>query len=51
MFSFFRPGYFPLAGIFGGFGLPILYVLGWQSEANCGLVVEIVVGYDGKFLR
>ena len=38
-------------GIFGVFGLPILYVLGWQSEANCGLVVGIVVGYDGKFLR
>ena len=26
-------------------------VLGWQSEAICGFVVELIVGYDGKFLR
>ena len=38
-------------GIFGIFGLPILSVLGWQSEADCGFVVELIVGYDGKFLR
>ena len=31
-------------GIFGGFGLPILSVLGWQSEADCGFGVELIVG-------
>ena len=42
--------HFKDSGIFGGFGLPILSVLGWQSEDDCGFVVELIVGYDGKFL-
>ena len=31
-------------GVFGFFGLPILSVLGWQSEADCGFGVESIVG-------